>query len=56
MSCRAVSSVAGRGLERHGHAVDRVAYYLLMTNGGRRGLMVYVTKDGLITDFDDVVD
>ena len=47
-------SVAGRGLERHGHPVDRIAYYMLFTDGGRRALMVYITKDGLITDFDDV--
>jgi CubicO group peptidase (beta-lactamase class C family) len=49
-------SVAGRGLERHDHPVDRIAYYVLTTVEGRRALMVYITKDGLITDFDDVVD
>jgi CubicO group peptidase (beta-lactamase class C family) len=49
-------SVAGRGLERHGHPVDRIAYYMLTTDAGQRALMVHVTKDGLITDFDDVVD
>jgi CubicO group peptidase (beta-lactamase class C family) len=48
--------VAGRGIERHGHAVDRVAHYTLTTDRGQRSLLVYVTKDGLITDFDDVVD
>jgi CubicO group peptidase (beta-lactamase class C family) len=48
--------VAGRGLERHGHAVDRIAYYTLTTDSGQRGVMVYVTKEGSITDFDDVVD
>ena len=50
------TDVSGRGLERHGHVVDRVAYYTLTTDSGQRGLLVYVTKDGLITDFDDVVD
>jgi CubicO group peptidase (beta-lactamase class C family) len=49
-------SVAGRGLERHGHAVDRIAYYVLTTEGRRRVLLVHITKDGLITDFDDVDD
>jgi CubicO group peptidase (beta-lactamase class C family) len=49
-------SVAGRALERHGHPVDRIAYYVLTTEGRRRALMVYITKDGLITDFDDVDD
>jgi hypothetical protein len=48
--------VAGRGIERHSHAVDRVAHYTLTTSSGQRSLLVYVTKDGLITDFDDVVD
>jgi CubicO group peptidase (beta-lactamase class C family) len=51
-----VQSVAGRGIERHDSPVDRVAYYTLTTDAGERGLMVYVTKDGSITDFDDVVD
>ena len=48
--------VAGRGLERHGSPVDRIAYYTLTTDSGQRGLMVHLTSDGLITDFDDVVD
>jgi Beta-lactamase class C and other penicillin binding proteins len=52
----ASESVAGRGLERHGHPVDRIAYYTLTTDSGQRALMVHVTSDGLITDFDDVVD
>jgi CubicO group peptidase (beta-lactamase class C family) len=47
-------SVAGRGLERHDSPVDRIVYYTLVTDSGRRSLMVHVTKDGLITDFDDV--
>jgi CubicO group peptidase (beta-lactamase class C family) len=49
-------SVAGRGLERHGHPVDRIAYYTITTDSGHLGLMVHVTSDGLITDVDDVVD
>jgi CubicO group peptidase (beta-lactamase class C family) len=49
-------SVAGQGLERHGHPVDRVAYYTLTRDAGQRALLVYVTPDGLITDFDDVID
>jgi Domain of unknown function (DUF3471) len=50
------TDVAGRGIERHGHAVERVAHYTLSTESGQRGLLVFLTKDGLITDFDDVVD
>jgi hypothetical protein len=49
-------NVAERRLERHDSAVDHVAYYTLTTDSGSQPLLVYVTKDGLITDFDDVVD
>lgn len=52
----AAEHVAGRGLERHGSPVDRILYYTLTTDSGQRALMVHVTSDGLITDFDDVVD
>ena len=48
--------VSGRALERHGHAVARIAYYTLTTESAQRSLLVYVTKDGQITDFDDVDD
>jgi CubicO group peptidase (beta-lactamase class C family) len=48
--------VGGRMLERHGHPVERIAYYALVTDRGQRTLLVHVTRDGLITDFDDVVD
>ena len=50
------TDVAGRGIERHDSKVDRIAYYTLTTERGERSLLVYVTKDGLITDFDDVID
>lgn len=48
--------VRGRKLERHGHPVSRIAYYQVATERGRRALLVYLTTDGLITDFDDVID
>jgi CubicO group peptidase (beta-lactamase class C family) len=47
--------VAGRGLERHGGAVSKVLFYRLETPGGNKWLMVHVTSDKLITDY-DVVD
>jgi hypothetical protein len=47
--------VSGRGIERHGGAVSRVLFYRMETNRGRRWLMVHVTIDNLITDY-DVVD
>jgi hypothetical protein len=51
-----VQEVGGRKLERHGHPVDRIAYYTLTTDAGSRSLLVHVTREGLITDFDDVDD
>lgn len=48
--------VSARKLERHGHPVDRIAYYTLTTDTRQLSLLVHITKDGLITDFDDVVD
>jgi hypothetical protein len=46
--------VEGRNLERHDSPVARIAYYTLTTAAGQQSLLVYVTKDGLITDFDNV--
>jgi len=48
--------VRGRGIERHGHPVERIAYYTLITDRGRRSLLVHLTTGGLITDVDDVDD
>jgi CubicO group peptidase (beta-lactamase class C family) len=47
--------VSGRGIERHGGAVSRVLFYRMETDKGRRWLMLHVTDDNLITDY-DVVD
>lgn len=49
-----VQDVAARHLERHGFPVARIAYYTLTTAAGQESLLVYVTQDGLITDFDTV--
>jgi CubicO group peptidase (beta-lactamase class C family) len=46
--------VQGRNLERHGSPVARIAYYTLSTEAGQQSLLVYVTREGLITDFDTV--
>jgi len=51
-----MQDVDGRNLERHESPVARIAYYMITTDAGQQPLLVYVTKDGLITDFDDVVD
>jgi CubicO group peptidase (beta-lactamase class C family) len=48
-------NVSGRGIERHGSAVATVLLYRVETEQGPRWLMVYLTADKLITDY-DVVD
>ena len=52
----ASQDVAGRGIERHGGVVSRIIYYKLTTNRRSEYLMVYLTSDGLVTDFDYVDD
>jgi CubicO group peptidase (beta-lactamase class C family) len=48
----AAQDVAGRRIERHGGAVAKVLVYRADTPRGSRYLMVHVTADGLITDYD----
>jgi hypothetical protein len=49
------SNVTGRGIERLGHAIQRVLHYRMDTERGRRWLIVHVDASGLVADF-DVVD
>jgi hypothetical protein len=49
-------SVAGRNIQRHRGEVSRISYYKLVTEKKIRYLMVYLTSDGLVTDFDYVED
>ena len=46
--------VAGRKIERHRGSAARVVFYQVDTPRGRRYLMVYVTAENLITDYDVV--
>jgi uncharacterized protein YkuJ len=48
-------NVQGRNIERHGAKVARVVYYRMMAGAGPALLLVHLTADGTITDF-DVVD
>lgn len=48
-------SVAGRGIERHGHAVARIVYFGFDNARGRRYALVHLTAEGRVTDY-DVVD
>jgi hypothetical protein len=48
--------VSSRRIERHKGAVSRVLHYRLVADGTDRGLLVHVTPDGQITDFDIVDD
>jgi hypothetical protein len=52
LSFIAVESVSGRGVERHGGQVARIAYYALTTGTGKRYVMVHLTPDNMVTDFD----
>jgi CubicO group peptidase (beta-lactamase class C family) len=52
ITCLAAQDVTGRKIERHGGAVARVLFYQLKTEHGKRWLMLFVTSDGLITDYD----
>jgi len=58
LSYMGLETVRGRGLERHGGQVDRVLFYSIVTDGGQHHIMVHLTADGVITDFDifDLVD
>jgi hypothetical protein len=51
----ASQDVTGRRIERHGSAVVKVLFYRLESAQGNRWLLVHVTADNLITDY-DVVD
>jgi CubicO group peptidase (beta-lactamase class C family) len=44
--------VAGRGIRRHGGEVARVRLYRLQTPTGPRYLLVHLTSDGSVTDYD----
>src|SRR5579863_1134338 len=52
LGLHASQNVAGRGIERHGGVVNRIIYYKLTINNRSEYLMVYLTPDGLVTDFD----
>jgi CubicO group peptidase (beta-lactamase class C family) len=44
--------VSGRGIRRHAGEVSRVRLYRLSTKNGERYLMVHVTAEGAVTDYD----
>ena len=46
--------VSGRSIRRHGGQVARVRLYRMETPGGQRFLLVHVTPDGAVTDYDIV--
>jgi hypothetical protein len=50
-----VATVTGGEVVRHGSPVARVGYYRVRTEAGARLIVVYYTKDGLVTDV-DVID
>jgi CubicO group peptidase (beta-lactamase class C family) len=48
--------VSTRRIERHKGAVSRILHYRLVTDKPDRGLLIHMTSDGLITDYDIVED
>jgi hypothetical protein len=46
--------LTGRRIERHGSAVAKVLFYRVQTAQGSRLLLVHVTSDNLIADYDVV--
>jgi CubicO group peptidase (beta-lactamase class C family) len=52
----AEQDISGRGIERHKGAVSRILYYRLVTDKADRGLLIHLTADGMITDYDIVED
>ena len=48
----AEEDVSGRGIRRHGAEVSRVRLYRMRTANGERYLMVHVTAEGAVTDYD----
>jgi len=49
-----LEEVADRGIRRHGGKVARVRYHRVTTNAGQRYLLVHLTAEGNVTDFDVV--
>ena len=50
------TDVSAREIERHKGQVSRVLHYRMMTDKADQGLLIHMTPDGLITDFDLVED
>ena len=48
------SNVAGRGIERLGHPIQRVLHYRMETERGQRWLLVHVDANRLVADIDVV--
>ncbi|MBC8154220.1 MAG: serine hydrolase, partial [Bacteroidetes bacterium] len=47
-------NVAGRGIERHEGRVDQILHYKLAVGKTPRYVIVHLTPDGLVTDYDVV--
>lgn len=48
--------VTGRGIERHGSPIARVLHYRLKTPAEGKFVLVHLTADGMVADYDVVVD
>ncbi len=52
---RGEEDVSGRGIERHGGRVVRIVYLNAMIGRSPRCILIHLTSEGLITDYDVVV-
>jgi hypothetical protein len=52
----AEQDMSGRMIERHKGGVSRILHYRLVTDKTDRCLLVHITADGLVTDYDIVAD
>lgn len=56
LSFVSAQDVQKRGIERHEGKVGRIIYYKLITDKATRHVLVHMTADGLLTDYDVVDD
>ena len=52
----AEEDVSGRGIERHKNPVSRVLHYRLRRDRGDKNILIHMSADGRVTDFDIVED
>jgi hypothetical protein len=52
----AEEDVSARGIERHKNPVNRVLHYRLLKDHGNQNILIHMSTDGRLTDYDIVED